>query len=86
MMGVMTKNDSEDALFEHFFGSFPVQETKHTDAPLKESDWVHFGEVSVNRVTGEVQLPDEGELSEVARSFWLAVRNSEFGQPNLDRS
>ena len=67
---------SEEMMFEHFFGSFPNDSQKQVSTHEDGTPWVHFGNVSVNRITGEVRLPEGIELSDAALSFWKAMRRN----------
>jgi hypothetical protein len=65
---------SEDQLLEHMFGSFGEDDINRHESDNKYGGWMRFGEVWVNRITGEVQVPDGAGLSEMSLMFWRSVR------------
>jgi hypothetical protein len=65
---------SEDQLLEHMFGSFGGDDRDRHASDDMYGGWMRFGEVCVNRITGEVQVPDGAGLSEMSLMFWRSVR------------
>lgn len=70
---------SDDQFLEHMFGSFGEENRKTDVCDDICGGWLRFGEVFVNRLTGEVQVPLGAGLSQASLAFWQAVQKQSAG-------